>query len=198
MRPRSRASGCWRRSIEERRDRGRRAQNLVCQDTGIAVYTCRVGEHFPCIRRRIYEALKRRHRARDGRASAALERRPHDHAREHGPEHRLPAADRPLGVHRRLGRPRRQVRAEGLGLGEHELPEDVRPRRRGEGDQAVRARVDRRRRRQALPAGDRRRRDRRLGRLRDVSRQGGDRPPGRHSRTATRSSLSSRTSSTAS
>src|SRR5206468_10802769 len=22
-------------------------KNLVCQDTGIAVYTCRVGEHFP-------------------------------------------------------------------------------------------------------------------------------------------------------
>ena len=39
-----------------------------------------------------------RHRARDGRASAALERRAHDHAREHRPEHRPPAADRPLGV----------------------------------------------------------------------------------------------------
>src|SRR4030095_7740621 len=33
-------------------------KNLVCQDTGIAVYTCRVGEHFPLHPTRIYEALK--------------------------------------------------------------------------------------------------------------------------------------------
>jgi fumarate hydratase subunit alpha len=33
-------------------------QNLVCQDTGIAVYTCRVGEHFPLHPARIYAALK--------------------------------------------------------------------------------------------------------------------------------------------
>ena len=32
--------------------------NLVCQDTGIAVYTCRVGEAFPLHPARIYEALK--------------------------------------------------------------------------------------------------------------------------------------------
>ena len=32
--------------------------NLVCQDTGIAVYTCRVGEHFPLHPTKIYEALK--------------------------------------------------------------------------------------------------------------------------------------------
>jgi tartrate/fumarate subfamily iron-sulfur-dependent hydro-lyase alpha chain len=32
--------------------------NLVCQDTGIAVYTCRVGEHFPLHPARIYDALK--------------------------------------------------------------------------------------------------------------------------------------------
>ena len=56
------------------------------------------------------------HRARDDRAPAALERGAHDHAREHRPEHRLPPADRPLGVHPGLGRPRRQVRPEGLGL----------------------------------------------------------------------------------
>jgi fumarate hydratase subunit alpha len=30
---------------------------LVCQDTGIAVYYCRVGEHFPLHPARIYEAL---------------------------------------------------------------------------------------------------------------------------------------------
>jgi fumarate hydratase subunit alpha/L(+)-tartrate dehydratase alpha subunit len=33
-------------------------QNLVCQDTGIAVYTCRVGEHFPLHPANIYAALK--------------------------------------------------------------------------------------------------------------------------------------------
>jgi fumarate hydratase subunit alpha/L(+)-tartrate dehydratase alpha subunit len=32
--------------------------NLVCQDTGIAVYTCRVGERFALHPARIYEALK--------------------------------------------------------------------------------------------------------------------------------------------
>jgi tartrate/fumarate subfamily iron-sulfur-dependent hydro-lyase alpha chain len=35
-----------------------RENNIVCQDTGIAVYTCRVGEHFPLHPIRIYEALK--------------------------------------------------------------------------------------------------------------------------------------------
>jgi tartrate/fumarate subfamily iron-sulfur-dependent hydro-lyase alpha chain len=33
-------------------------KNLVCQDTGIAVYSCRVGEHFPLHPARIYDALK--------------------------------------------------------------------------------------------------------------------------------------------
>src|SRR5216117_2484185 len=33
-------------------------KNLVCQDTGIAVYTCRVGEHFPLHPARLYQALK--------------------------------------------------------------------------------------------------------------------------------------------
>ncbi|MET0202132.1 MAG: fumarate hydratase, partial [Gaiellaceae bacterium] len=33
-------------------------KNLVCQDTGIAVYTCRVGEHFPLHPANIYAALK--------------------------------------------------------------------------------------------------------------------------------------------
>jgi len=41
--------------------------NLVCQDTGIAVYTCHVGEHFPLHPARIYEAL------RDGTARATIE-----------------------------------------------------------------------------------------------------------------------------
>ena len=42
-------------------------KNLVCQDTGIAVYHCRVGEHFPLHPTRIYEAL------RDGTARATVE-----------------------------------------------------------------------------------------------------------------------------
>lgn len=41
-------------------------RNLVCQDTGIAVYHCRVGEHFPLHPSRIYEAL------REGTARATL------------------------------------------------------------------------------------------------------------------------------
>jgi tartrate/fumarate subfamily iron-sulfur-dependent hydro-lyase alpha chain len=41
--------------------------NLVCQDTGIAVYHCRVGEGFPLHPARIYEAL------RDGTARATVE-----------------------------------------------------------------------------------------------------------------------------
>jgi fumarate hydratase subunit alpha/L(+)-tartrate dehydratase alpha subunit len=43
------------------------AANLVCQDTGIAVYHARVGERFPLHPARIYEAL------RDGTARATLE-----------------------------------------------------------------------------------------------------------------------------
>src|SRR2546430_1502421 len=42
-------------------------QNLVCQDTGIAVYHVRVGEHFPLHPARIYEGL------RDGTARATIE-----------------------------------------------------------------------------------------------------------------------------
>ena len=39
-------------------DIAERDTNLVCQDTGIAVYTCRVGEGFPLHPARIYAALK--------------------------------------------------------------------------------------------------------------------------------------------
>jgi fumarate hydratase subunit alpha/L(+)-tartrate dehydratase alpha subunit len=42
-------------------------KNLVCQDTGIAVYNAKVGEHFPLHPARIYEAL------RDGTARATIE-----------------------------------------------------------------------------------------------------------------------------
>src|SRR3954452_5060618 len=33
-------------------------KNRVCQDTGIAVYPCRAGEHFPPIAAKIYEVLR--------------------------------------------------------------------------------------------------------------------------------------------
>ena len=70
-------------------------KNLVCQDTGIAVYTCKVGEHFPLHPARIYEAL------RDGTARATLEHplrsnAVHTVTRENtGPNigHRLPIVD---------------------------------------------------------------------------------------------------------
>ena len=42
-------------------------KNLVCQDTGIAVYYCKVGEHFPLHPARIYAAL------RDGTERATVE-----------------------------------------------------------------------------------------------------------------------------
>ena len=44
--------------VKQRPGRRRARSNLVCQDTGIAVYTCRVGEHFPLHPAQIYEALK--------------------------------------------------------------------------------------------------------------------------------------------
>src|SRR5262249_18608214 len=42
-------------------------RNLVCQDTGIAVYHCKVGEGFPLHPARIYDAL------RDGTARATVD-----------------------------------------------------------------------------------------------------------------------------
>ena len=59
-------------------------KNLVCQDTGIAVYYCRVGEHFLSTLH-ASTPRSRRHRARDRRASAALEHGPHAHAEHAGP-----------------------------------------------------------------------------------------------------------------
>ena len=67
-------------------------KNLVCQDTGIAVYTCRVGEHFPLHPARIYAALKA------GTERATIEHplrsnAVHTLTRENtGPEHGLPPA----------------------------------------------------------------------------------------------------------
>ncbi len=86
-------------------------KNLVCQDTGIAVYYCKVGEHFPLHPARIYAALK------EGTERATVEHplrsnTVHTLTRENtGPERRLPRSDRALGLRPRLGRARRQVRA---------------------------------------------------------------------------------------
>jgi len=61
-------------------------------------------------------------------------------------------------------------------LGEHDFPDYVRP---GDGREGINqfVRVDRGRRRQPCPPGDRRCRDRRLCRLRDAAREGGDHAP---------------------
>ena len=173
-----RASACS-QTILRNVDVAEDEKNLVCQDTGHRRLLLPGRRALPAPPGADLRGAQDGHRARDGRAPAPLEHRPHAHAREHRAERRLPRADRALGLRPRLGRPRRQVRPQGLGLREHELPQDVRPRRRRDGDQEVRARVDRRRRRQAVPAGDRRRRHRRLRRLRDAPREGGDRASGR-------------------
>ena len=83
---------------------------------GIAVYHCRVGEHFPLHPARIYEAL------RDGTARATIEHplrsnAVHTITRENtGPNigYRLPIVHWEFIAG--LGRARREVRAEGLGL----------------------------------------------------------------------------------
>ena len=115
-----------------------------------------------------------RHRARDRRASAARTRAMI--TREHRQNTGYRLADRSLGVHPRLMGWTSCVPkdpAENMSL------EDVRPRRRREGREAVRARVDRRRGWQALPARYRRCRHRRQRRLRDVPPRS-DRAVGRH------------------
>ena len=66
-------------------------KNLVCQDTGIAVYTCRVGEHFLCIRRVSTRHSRRGRSAR--RSSIRCARTPSTRSRENtGPNtgYRLP------------------------------------------------------------------------------------------------------------
>ncbi len=131
-------------------------KNLVCQDTGIAVYYCRVGEDFPLHPARIYEALY------DGTERATVE-----HPLRSNTVHTLTRENTGQNVGYRVpivhwdfvqGWDGLDVKCvpEGLGLGEHELPEDVHAGRRRRGDQALRARLDRGRRRQAVPARDRR------------------------------------------
>ena len=113
-----------------------RASDLVCQDTGIAVYYVRVGEQLPAPPGPHRGGPARGHPAGDARPSAALEHRSHPDPKADRRQHRPPHPPRPLGVRARLGRARHEVRAEGVRLREHELPEDARPGRRREGDQA--------------------------------------------------------------
>ena len=177
IRPRSARAGNDRPQC---RGRGGQETTSSARTPASPCTTCRVGEHFPLHPARIYDALKAGTERATVRASAALERRPHDHAPERGAEHRAPHCRSSTGSSSPTGTDW-DVKCVPKGSGSEgvELPEDVRPRRRRERDQAVRARVDRRRGWQALPAGDRGRRHRRLGGLRDVSGQGGDRAAGR-------------------
>ena len=153
--------------------------NIVCQDTGIAVYTCRVGEHFPLHPSRIYEALK------IGTERATIDtplrsNAVHTLTRENtGPNtgYRLPIVHWEFvpdwdGL---------DVKCVPKGSGSENMSflKMCVPADGVKGIKTVRPRVDRRRGRQAVSAGDRGRWDRRLGRLRDVPREGGDRAAGR-------------------
>ncbi len=113
-------------------------KNLVCQDTGIAVYYCRVGEHFPLHPAHIYASLK-----------SGTERATIDHPLRSNTVHVLTRENTGQNVGYRVpivhwdfipdwGRARREMRPKGLRLGEHDLPEDARSRRRDKGDQEVR------------------------------------------------------------
>ena len=78
----SRASACSRRSTATSRSRTSRS-NLVCQDTGIAVYYVPGRRALPAAPGADLRGAQGGDGARDGRAPAALERGAHDHAREH-------------------------------------------------------------------------------------------------------------------
>ena len=152
--------------------------NLVCQDTGIAVYYCRVGEGFPLHPARIYEAL------RDGTERATLE-----HPLRSNTVHTLTRENTGANVGHRVPIVHWDFVADWDGL-------DVKCVPKGSGSEnmsflkmcvpadgvtgvkkfvlesIVGAGG-------AVPAGHRGRRHRRLRRLRDAPRQGGDRAAGR-------------------
>ena len=67
----------------QRRTSPRTRRTSSARTRGSRSTTAASARAFPLHPARIYEALKRGHRARDGRASAALEHRPHADAREH-------------------------------------------------------------------------------------------------------------------
>ena len=137
-------------------------KNLVCQDTGIAVYTCRVGEHFPLHPARIYDALK-----------AGTERATVEHPLRSNAVHTITRENTGPNTGYRLPIVHWEFIPDWDGLDVKCVPKGSGcenmsflkmcvPADGVKGDQAVRARVDRRRGRQALPARHRRRRHRRL------------------------------------
>ena len=153
--------------------------NLVCQDTGIAVYYCRVGEGFPLHPARIYEALH------DGTERATVE-----HPLRSNTVHTLTRENTGANVGHRVPIVHWDFVADWDGL-------DVKCVPKGSGSEnmsflkmcvpadgvtgvkkfVLESIVGAGR--QAVPARDRRRRHRRLGRLRDAPREGGDRAAGR-------------------
>ncbi len=154
--------------------------NLVCQDTGIAVFYVRVGERFPLHPVRIEDAL------REGTRRATLE-----HPLRSNTVHTLTRKATGDNTGHRIPHIHWEFVPDWDGLDVKCVPKGsgsenmsflkmLVPADGVEGDQAVRARLDRRRRRQAVPARDRRRGHRRVGRPGHAPRQGGDRPPGRH------------------
>ena len=162
------ASASWRRSTPTSRS-PTSTSNLVCQDTGTVVFWLEVGEDCALNLARITAAV------RAGTARATLEHslRPnavHPVTRQN--TRRTPAAICPSCTTSSCpdwdgaATPQAPLPAQGLGLREHELPEDADPGRRREGRQALHPGVRRRGRPQALPADDRRRR---AGRLRPTS-----------------------------
>ena len=170
-------------------------KNLVCQDTGIAVYYCKVGEHFPLHPARIYAALK------EGTERATVEHplrsnTVHTLTRENtGPNvgYRVPIVHWdfvpdwdgldvkcvPKGSgSENMSFLKMCVPADGVtGIKKFVLESIV-----GAGGKPC-------------PPGIVGVGHRRLGRLRDAPREGGDRAAGRHAATPIRSSPSSRTSS---
>ena len=155
-------------------------KNLVCQDTGIAVYYCRVGEHFPLHPARIYAALK------EGTERATIE-----HPLRSNTVHTLTRENTGQNVGYRVPIVHWDFVPDWDGL-------DVKCVPKGSGsenmsflkmcvpadgvtgikkfvlDSIVGAGG------KPCPPGIVGRRDRRLGRLRDAPREGGDRATGRH------------------
>ena len=131
-------------------DEGKR---LVCQDTGIAVYYVRVGENFPLHPVRIEEAL------REGTRRATL-----DHPLRSNTVHTLTRKPTGDNTGHRIPHVHWEFVPDWDGLDIKCVPKGsgsenmsflkmLVPGGRREGDQGVRARLGRRRRREAVPAG---------------------------------------------
>src|SRR3972149_1689313 len=111
---------------------------LVCQDTGTPVYKVRIGRGLTYDGPALLAAIAA------GGKQATLEHPPHQHGTADPDDRR--------GVPGGIGVRRAQDDAEGLGIGEHVVPQDADSGRRAQRDQAVRPRVRRERRRHAVPS----------------------------------------------